>query len=140
MKPGLVPVVAPWAVSRLVTNLSCESSKRHWGRSVSVLLLAHAETDWMLNLRLRCHLLHLFKRTEPETKRKLLSERFFGSPQSTIFRVDLGQPEAAPTVFRDTVVGGLNKDEFETRQVFVPSKDGTKIPMFVGESGTADVC
>ncbi|GAQ82840.1 Prolyl oligopeptidase family protein [Klebsormidium nitens] len=50
---------------------------------------------------------------------------------STIFRVDLEQPDAAPTVFRDTVVGGLNKDEFETRQVFVPSKDGTKIPMFV---------
>jgi prolyl oligopeptidase PreP (S9A serine peptidase family) len=53
--------------------------------------------------------------------------------QSTIFRVDLEQSNAEPTVFRDTVVDGLNKDEFETRQVFVPSKDGTKVPMFIGE-------
>ena len=47
--------------------------------------------------------------------------------------MDLEQPNAEPTVFRDTVVDGLNKDEFETRQVFVPSKDGTKVPMFIGK-------
>ncbi|XP_051123800.1 uncharacterized protein LOC127246444 [Andrographis paniculata] len=34
-------------------------------------------------------------------------------------------------IFRDTVVPGFDRTEFESRQVFVPSKDGTKIPMFI---------
>lgn len=29
------------------------------------------------------------------------------------------------------MVAGHNPDDFETKQVFYPSKDGTKIPMFI---------
>ena len=35
------------------------------------------------------------------------------------------------SVFKTTVVDGLNSDDFETRQVFYESKDGTKIPMYI---------
>ncbi|KAG8389843.1 hypothetical protein BUALT_Bualt01G0020600 [Buddleja alternifolia] len=34
-------------------------------------------------------------------------------------------------IFREIVVPGFDRTEFEVRQVFVPSKDGTKIPMFI---------
>lgn len=34
-------------------------------------------------------------------------------------------------IFREIVVPGFNKNEFEVHQVFVPSKDGTRIPMFI---------
>ncbi|KZV20103.1 prolyl endopeptidase-like [Dorcoceras hygrometricum] len=34
-------------------------------------------------------------------------------------------------IFRETVVPGFNKNEFEVHQVFVPSKDSTRIPLFI---------
>ncbi|CAG8479809.1 9682_t:CDS:10 [Paraglomus brasilianum] len=34
-------------------------------------------------------------------------------------------------VFKKTVVPGLNTDNLCTKQVFVPSKDGTKVPVFI---------
>ncbi|XP_011099789.1 prolyl endopeptidase [Sesamum indicum] len=34
-------------------------------------------------------------------------------------------------IFREIVVPGFDRSEFEASQVFVPSKDGTKIPMFI---------
>jgi prolyl oligopeptidase len=35
------------------------------------------------------------------------------------------------SVLRTTEVNGLNPDDFESRQVWYDSKDGTKIPMFI---------
>ncbi|KAL6504797.1 hypothetical protein OROHE_023555 [Orobanche hederae] len=34
-------------------------------------------------------------------------------------------------IFRETVVPGFDRTAFEVRQIFVPSNDGTKIPMFI---------
>lgn len=34
-------------------------------------------------------------------------------------------------IFREIVVPGFDRTEFESSQVFVPSKDGTKIPIFI---------
>ncbi|CAJ2675823.1 unnamed protein product [Trifolium pratense] len=34
-------------------------------------------------------------------------------------------------IFREIVVPGFDRSEFHVNQVFVPSKDGTKIPMFI---------
>ncbi|KAL0016875.1 hypothetical protein SO802_003944 [Lithocarpus litseifolius] len=34
-------------------------------------------------------------------------------------------------IFRETVVPGFDRSEFNVDQVFVPSKDGTKIPVFI---------
>ncbi|KAL0325950.1 UNVERIFIED_CONTAM: Prolyl endopeptidase [Sesamum radiatum] len=34
-------------------------------------------------------------------------------------------------IFREIVVPGFDRSEFEASQVFVPSKDGTKIPIFI---------
>lgn len=49
-----------------------------------------------------------------------------------IFRVQLHK-DAPPTtsVFRETQIAGFDPSQFETKQVFYPSKDGTLIPMFI---------
>lgn len=46
----------------------------------------------------------------------------------TIYKYDIARGES--TVFRKPEVK-FNPEEFETEQVFYPSKDGTKIPMFI---------
>jgi prolyl oligopeptidase len=47
----------------------------------------------------------------------------------TIFRYDIATKKS--TVFRQSEVPGFNPSLYETKQVFYPSKDGTKIPMFL---------
>lgn len=47
----------------------------------------------------------------------------------TIYRYDIGTRQS--TVFRQPKVPGYDAAQFETKQVFYPSKDGTKIPMFL---------
>jgi prolyl oligopeptidase len=47
----------------------------------------------------------------------------------TIYRYDIAT--RASTLFREPKVPGYNADAFETKQVFYPSKDGTRIPMFL---------
>jgi prolyl oligopeptidase len=47
----------------------------------------------------------------------------------TIYRYDLETGKAA--VFRRPEVKGFDSSQFETRQVFYPSKDGTRVPMFI---------
>jgi prolyl oligopeptidase len=47
----------------------------------------------------------------------------------TIYRYDIATKKS--TVFRQPVVPGYNPDAYETKAVFYPSKDGTKIPMFI---------
>ena len=46
-------------------------------------------------------------------------------------RLDLTQPEPEATLFRRIELEGLNPDDFETRQRFVSSRDGARIPMFI---------
>jgi prolyl oligopeptidase len=45
----------------------------------------------------------------------------------------VSKPEEDPTLFRKTELkGGYSPaDDFETQQVFVTSKDGTEVPMFI---------
>ena len=47
----------------------------------------------------------------------------------TIYRYDIATKKS--TVFRRSEVPGYNPDAYETTQAFYPSKDGTKIPMFL---------
>jgi prolyl oligopeptidase len=47
----------------------------------------------------------------------------------TIYRYDIGTTRS--TVFRQPKVPGYDAAQYETKQVFYPSKDGTKIPMFI---------
>jgi prolyl oligopeptidase len=47
----------------------------------------------------------------------------------TIYRYDIATRQS--TVFRQPKVPGYSADAFETKQVFYPSKDGTRIPMFL---------
>jgi prolyl oligopeptidase len=48
---------------------------------------------------------------------------------STIFRYDVAARKSA--VFRAPVIPGLDVNQYETKQVFVTSKDGTRVPMFL---------
>ncbi|XP_044740975.1 prolyl endopeptidase isoform X2 [Chrysoperla carnea] len=49
----------------------------------------------------------------------------------TIYHCDLAKTPVEPTIFRETKVEGLDRTKYTTDQVFYPSKDGTKIPMFI---------
>jgi prolyl oligopeptidase len=48
---------------------------------------------------------------------------------STIFRYDISARRSS--VFRAPEIPGLDTNQYETRQVFVTSKDGAKVPMFL---------
>lgn len=54
----------------------------------------------------------------------------FLSP-GTIYAYDFAAAEPAPTVYRTTKLEGFDPSKFQMEQVFYPSKDGTKIPMFL---------
>ncbi|HEY4817941.1 MAG TPA: prolyl oligopeptidase family serine peptidase [Candidatus Acidoferrum sp.] len=47
----------------------------------------------------------------------------------TIFRYDIASREAK--VFRSPEISGFNTDDYETKEVFFASKDGTRVPMFL---------
>ncbi|KAH0456383.1 hypothetical protein IEQ34_014290 [Dendrobium chrysotoxum] len=48
-----------------------------------------------------------------------------------IYRCNLSAEAPKMEVFREDSVPGFNRDDFHAKQVFVSSKDGTKIPMFI---------
>ena len=48
---------------------------------------------------------------------------------TTVYRYDIASRETA--VFCGSVLPGFDASSFETRQVFVESKDGTRVPMFL---------
>jgi prolyl oligopeptidase len=60
-------------------------------------------------------------------------ETFYGftsyTTPGTVYRLDLASGQG--TVFRQEEIRGFEPGRYETRQVFFPSKDGTRIPMFV---------
>ncbi|ORX94707.1 prolyl endopeptidase-like protein [Basidiobolus meristosporus CBS 931.73] len=71
--------------------------------------------------------------TRREFKELFFSHGSFLNPD-TIYRYSFGEgvdEEQKLSVFRTTQVSGFNSDEFITKQIFYPSKDGTKIPMFI---------
>ncbi|XP_060804058.1 prolyl endopeptidase isoform X1 [Amyelois transitella] len=48
-----------------------------------------------------------------------------------IYHVDLSKKPYDPTVFREVKVKGFDGSQYEAKQVFYSSKDGTKVPMFI---------
>jgi prolyl oligopeptidase len=48
---------------------------------------------------------------------------------STIFRYDLATKESA--IFRESAIRGFAAENYETKQIFYSSKDGTRVPMFL---------
>lgn len=55
----------------------------------------------------------------------------FLSP-GTVYRYRFDRPEGQELVeFRKTLLGGLNSNDFVSKQVFYESKDGTRVPMFI---------
>ncbi len=48
---------------------------------------------------------------------------------STIFRYDIATRESS--VFRESAIRDFRPEDYETVQVFYPSKDGTRVPMFL---------
>lgn len=56
----------------------------------------------------------------------------------TIYRYDFANPEVEPTVFLENKLNlvGFDKKNFKVEQVFYPSRDGTKIPMYIVQKKT----
>jgi prolyl oligopeptidase len=52
----------------------------------------------------------------------------FNAPTTT-YKYDIATKKS--TVFRTVEIPGFNAGDYEVKQVFVPSKDGTKVPMFL---------
>ncbi|XP_010471763.1 PREDICTED: prolyl endopeptidase-like [Camelina sativa] len=48
-----------------------------------------------------------------------------------IYKCDLANESPEVKVFREVTVPGFDREAFQATQVFYPSKDGTKIPMFI---------
>jgi prolyl oligopeptidase len=67
------------------------------------------------------------------TGRRKDSETFYSfatyTSPGTIYRYDLETGQS--TVFRRPEIRGFDPNQYETKQVFYPSKDGTRIPMFL---------
>ena len=57
----------------------------------------------------------------------------FSSPitPGTMFHVDLTQSTPQSKVHIETKLSGFDSSKFKVEQIFYPSKDGAKIPMFV---------
>ncbi|XP_055295100.1 prolyl endopeptidase-like [Sitodiplosis mosellana] len=55
-----------------------------------------------------------------------------------IYRYDFATPDIEPTVFREMKLNleGFDRKDFKVEQVFYPSRDGTKIPMFIVQKNT----
>ncbi|KAL1254120.1 hypothetical protein QQF64_016349 [Cirrhinus molitorella] len=69
------------------------------------------------------------------TGRKKDSEIFYSftsflSP-AIIYHCDLTKDPLQPHIFREVTVKGFSPADYQTTQVFYPSKDGTQIPMFI---------
>lgn len=65
-----------------------------------------------------------------QDKEAFISFASFLTP-GIIYRCDLEVENPELEVFQESVVQDFDRTTFETSQVFVPSKDGTKIPMFI---------
>ncbi|XP_062414474.1 prolyl endopeptidase-like isoform X1 [Pungitius pungitius] len=67
--------------------------------------------------------------------KKAHSELFYKFTSFTtpgiIYHCDLRESNPQPSVFREVELKGIKQEEYEINQVFYPSKDGTKIPMFL---------
>ncbi|XP_051880042.1 prolyl endopeptidase-like isoform X2 [Pristis pectinata] len=48
-----------------------------------------------------------------------------------IYHCDLTKDNLEPRIFREVTVKGFNPSDYQTVQIFYPSKDGTPIPMFI---------
>uniref|UniRef100_A0A673ZUG5 Prolyl endopeptidase n=1 Tax=Salmo trutta TaxID=8032 RepID=A0A673ZUG5_SALTR len=53
------------------------------------------------------------------------------SHTAIIYHCDLTKEPLQPHVFREVTVKGFDPSDYQTTQVFYPSKDGTEIPMFI---------
>lgn len=56
----------------------------------------------------------------------------------TIYRYDFAEPDVEPVILREVKLNldGFDKNNFTVEQIFYPSHDGTKIPMFIVQKKT----
>lgn len=63
-------------------------------------------------------------------------KRVRGAEGFGMCRAELGSASLQPTIFRRSYITAFQPEQFEVRQEFVQSKDGTSVPMFIfGKKG-----
>ncbi|KAF5372042.1 hypothetical protein D9615_008071 [Tricholomella constricta] len=69
--------------------------------------------------------------SRPKQPQLFVTMTGFNTP-GTVARYDFAAPEEQRwSIYRSVKVNGLNPDDFESKQVWYESKDGTKVPMFI---------
>ncbi|KAH9307240.1 hypothetical protein KI387_035151, partial [Taxus chinensis] len=95
-----------------------------------VLQVRHSETGQLLhNLSIDIGTISGISGRRDDTV-AFINFRSFLTP-SIIYQCNLDAKKPELQVFRESVISHFDRSEFKTKQVFVSSKDGTKIPMFI---------
>lgn len=57
----------------------------------------------------------------------------------TVFYYNFQKPRIEPVVFKEVKIANFNKDEYIVDQIFYPSTDGVKVPMFIVRKNEKEV-
>jgi prolyl oligopeptidase len=57
----------------------------------------------------------------------------------TVYHYDFSKPNAEPKVFKDVTIANFDREKYKVEQIFYPSTDGEKIPMFIIRKNEADI-
>ncbi|XP_024373038.1 uncharacterized protein [Physcomitrium patens] len=132
--PAVWSDVIPESHSNVITSVKCVNSNQllvcHISDVKHVLQIHDLETgDFIRRLPIEIGTVNSTSgsRRDPEVFFNFTS---FLTP-GTVYRCDLSAPEPEPQVLREVGPSNFDRSIFETKQVFVTSKDQTKVPMFI---------
>ncbi|XP_067622194.1 prolyl endopeptidase isoform X2 [Eurosta solidaginis] len=137
-------------ITKLINEFECDYEEKEnvldWAKCVdeSKLLICYIE-DVKSSLQVNCLITGTLIRkfnldvgtVVTASGKKKHSEFFFSFTSflnpGTIYQYDFKTPEEPPKIFREVKlnIDGYSQTDYEVKQLFYKSKDGTKVPMFI---------